>query len=145
MKEADIVAKIEAKIQEKLPGAVILKHNDFSSTGIPDLSISYRVRTTWVEVKLLKEKETPSSLKRHFSKLQLATLLLLDRQVPAYYLVAHLGYDGKLCDAGIFSPKAIDTFLKGQNLDIGNLLNAAFYLGYFNPVIDWLVEVLEKD
>ena len=34
-----------------VPAAVVLRHEDKNTAGIPDISITYRGRTVWIEVK----------------------------------------------------------------------------------------------
>ncbi|MHB8503147.1 MAG: hypothetical protein ACYDHE_19670 [Candidatus Acidiferrales bacterium] len=88
MREADVVARIHQELKKQLPRCVYLKLNDLSTTGIPDLALTYGGRTTFVEVKFLKEDESPSSFKKHFSALQLATCQLLEHQGRCYYFIS---------------------------------------------------------
>lgn len=150
MKETtDIVPKIKDAIAKKAPTAVILKHNDYSTVGIPDLSITYldlnsqRSKTTWVEVKLLKEDETLSSFKKHFSGLQLTQAILLERQGYAYYFVAY-PLAGLLCGA-IFSPRALKVFLDQNMFDGAASFSACSlikYNGMFDHALDFISEVV---
>lgn len=95
MQERDLVRDIIEAVQKRLPRAVILKHNDMTTAGIPDISVTSRYgmepekRTTWIEVKLLKEKETLSTIRQHFDKLQLTTLRLLANEGHAHYIVGY--------------------------------------------------------
>jgi len=38
-------------LREALPRGVTYKHNDMSTKGIPDISVTYRARTIWIEGK----------------------------------------------------------------------------------------------
>ena len=142
MKETtDIVPKIEKAIQKKMPDAVILKHNDMSTKGIPDLAITYAGRTNYVEVKLLKKDETPSSFKKHFIPLQLATAILLQRQGHAYYFVAY-PLAGQL-HAAIFSPTAVKTFLDDKLFDGPSSFTSSglvLFDGFMDHALDFLTE-----
>lgn len=105
--EAQVVGEAVKGLKARLPGAVIFKHSDLRTAGIPDLSISYSSKTMWVEVKHLRSGKLPD-LKKAFSGVQLATMVILSRQlVMAYYLVAY-------GDAGcaLFTPQAVKDFLK---------------------------------
>lgn len=93
MKEADIVVKIHQELKKQLPRAVYLKLNDMSTTGIPDLAITYGDHTLFTEVKLLRAGETASQFKKHFSGLQLATCRLLEQQGRCVYFIAYQGVD----------------------------------------------------
>jgi hypothetical protein len=88
MKEADVVAKIHDELKKQLPRAVYLKLNDMSTTGIPDLALTYGGRTLFVEVKYLRADEARPGLKKHFSPLQLATCRLLEQQGRCQYFIA---------------------------------------------------------
>lgn len=89
MTEAAVVQELRRQLKKMLPQAVVFKLNDLSSAGIPDLVINHKGNVLWIEVKYLHPKETPSQCAKHFDKLQLASLTLLDRQVNAYYLLAY--------------------------------------------------------
>jgi hypothetical protein len=105
VREADIVARIQKEVKKQLPRAVYLKHCDLSSTGIPDLSLTYAGHDLWVEVKLVKEDETPSEFHRHFPGLQLATCRLLEQQGRCVYFIAYSENDD--LHARIIRPHAL--------------------------------------
>lgn len=56
MKERDFVEKIQQaiKAEPELAGAVVFKHAETLTSGIPDLSVTTS-RTAWVEVKYLRK------------------------------------------------------------------------------------------
>jgi hypothetical protein len=89
VKEADVVAKIHDELRQQLPRAVYLKLNDMSTTGIPDLALTYGGKTTFVEVKTLRAGETASRFRKHFSGLQLATCRLLEQQGRCQYFISY--------------------------------------------------------
>lgn len=88
MNEAYIVRKIITQIKKHVPQAVVLKINDRSTAGIPDISVDYGGRHLWVEVKLIAERETEKSLKKKIDSLQLATCRLLEQQGNCRYFLA---------------------------------------------------------
>jgi len=49
--EATLVKELEKAFKAAMPGCAVLKHNDASTTGIPDLSVTWQGRTAWIEVK----------------------------------------------------------------------------------------------
>ena len=140
MREADVVTKIKTELQKQLPTAVIFKLQDYMTTGIPDLVVNHNRKTIWVEVKLLKAHETPSSLRKHFDKVQLATCQLLERQVHCIYVVV----DEDSSELGVYSPQVISNCLRRKDLNLNIFFNSASYLDYFDPVIKRLVELVER-
>jgi hypothetical protein len=46
-----MVKGLERALQVAMPGCAVLKHNDASTAGIPDLSVTWRGKTAWIEVK----------------------------------------------------------------------------------------------
>lgn len=119
MNEATIVGKIHDAFKRQLPKAVYLKLNDMSTTGIPDLAITYGGHTLFVEVKLLKEKETPSQFKKHFSGLQLTYCRLLEREGRCCYLIAYQKYGATY--ALIVKPHRLAYFLEKGGTDVAGL------------------------
>ena len=51
MNEATLVGELERALRKEMPGCAVLKHNDSSTAGIPDLSVTWNGRTAWLEVK----------------------------------------------------------------------------------------------
>jgi hypothetical protein len=60
MKEGDFTSLLlrTLKAHPSLQGAVIFKHSDFYTMGVPDFTITIRGRTTWWEVKVHPNKPT---------------------------------------------------------------------------------------
>ena len=52
MTEAQFSQRLRRELKAQLPDAMIFKHNDHHTGGIPDFSLTYERKTTWVEVKL---------------------------------------------------------------------------------------------
>ncbi len=135
--EATVVRDIVKGLRSRLPGAVVFKHADISTAGIPDISISYRNHTTWVEVKLLRRNETRSQTGQHFDHLQLATARLLDRQVETFYLIAFSGQPSGVC-ATLVRPVQVAAFLEAPTLGYADLMPHSLYHGSLSEVIDAL-------
>jgi hypothetical protein len=49
--ESSLVKELEKALRIEMPGCAVLKHNDASTAGIPDLSVTWRGHTAWLEVK----------------------------------------------------------------------------------------------
>jgi hypothetical protein len=78
MKESTLVTQLKKALMTGLPGAVVFKHHDAITAGIPDLSVTWRGSTTWLEVKYNTTRIRP---------LQHNTLLRLERQGRAFYVI----------------------------------------------------------
>jgi hypothetical protein len=81
MTESQMTRKLIASLKRMHPQAVIIKHSDRFTSGVPDLSITKDGVTTWIECKKL----TPDFL-ANLDLLQLNTMLKLERQGTAYYV-----------------------------------------------------------
>jgi len=133
MKEAHIVAKIEEQVKKQLPGAVWLKLNDYSTTGIPDVTITYGGRTTFVEVKLLRPNETRAQFIKHFDKLQLATCRLLERQGRCLYFIVFGD------SASIVRPSTLARYLENEsNTDMYSIEPLGGYVDEFKASLSHL-------
>lgn len=78
MTESQLTAKLVAHVRKHRPHAVVFKHNDRITAGIPDLSVTVNERTTWLEAKT--EMNWPPT------KLQRRTMLRLRDVGLAFYL-----------------------------------------------------------
>ncbi len=56
--ERSITTKVMDATEDNLRGAVLLKHADRSTIGIPDFSVSWMGATFWVEMKYLRKRDT---------------------------------------------------------------------------------------
>jgi len=56
LNEATIVKDLERALRAEMPGCAVQKHNDASTAGVPDLSVTWRGRTAWLEVKYDRPK-----------------------------------------------------------------------------------------
>lgn len=87
MKESDFLSRVLKDVKYYLEGrGVVFKHNDRITRGIPDASVSYCGRTTWLEAKWLGKKR---SYEPKGELLQHETMRRLESSAYAYYL---LGY-----------------------------------------------------
>jgi hypothetical protein len=76
--EASLKRGLVAAIKDAMPGAVVFRHEDKFTGGIPDLSVTWNGRTVWIEVKRAGEPVTA---------LQRVTLARIRAQrVPAFLL-----------------------------------------------------------
>ena len=66
MLERDFQRKLLSALKKHpaLGGAVIFKHNDYMTAGVPDVSITLNGATTWFELKV--HPNTPTKLQAHF-------------------------------------------------------------------------------
>lgn len=51
MTEKDLKDALVGTIRNKIPAAVVLRHEDKNTAGIPDISVTYFGKTVWLEVK----------------------------------------------------------------------------------------------
>jgi hypothetical protein len=78
MNERTLVTQLKRALCAGLPGAVVFKHHDTITAGIPDLSVTWRGTTTWIEVKYNTTRIRP---------LQHNTLIRLRGHGSAFYVV----------------------------------------------------------
>ena len=53
MNESQFKAAVCKSIRKQLPGAVVFRHEDRLTAGIPDISVTWHGRTVWLEAKIL--------------------------------------------------------------------------------------------
>lgn len=56
MDESYLKRAVCGKLKENMPGAVIFRHEDKFTGGIPDISVTWNDHTCWVEVKYDRPK-----------------------------------------------------------------------------------------
>jgi hypothetical protein len=80
MTESAFTRKLLKDLRARLVprGAVLYKHNDFYTAGVPDFTITIGGRTTWWEIKVAPN--TPTKLQQHF----------LDRLAPVAFIITYL-------------------------------------------------------
>lgn len=82
MNEAYLKQRLVKAIKEKMPGAVVVRHEDQFTAGIPDISITWAGVTSWVEVKYSR-----AGRRARVTPLQRAALdRLFAAGAPAYLL-----------------------------------------------------------
>lgn len=80
MRESEFTQRLlkALRAHPAMKDAVIFKHNDRSTRGIPDFSISIGMKTLWVEVK--KHGNSPTKIQSYFiSKLRDGCLIIVHR------------------------------------------------------------------
>jgi hypothetical protein len=135
MNEAAVSTKIKARFKQLLPGAVIFKHNDRTSRGVPDMSLNYMGRMMWFETKYIGIEESVSQINKHFDKVQLQIALNLGPQHT--YLVATHMKEGLFLAAML--PSMVVKFLE-QQLRMSSILNLSWDFGRFDQVIENLAD-----
>jgi hypothetical protein len=88
MNEASICRDIVTDLKKAFPRAIVYKLHDLSTAGIPDIVVTFAQQTFWIEVKFFTANETLKSVSKHFDRLQLANMRLLETQGKAFYLIA---------------------------------------------------------
>lgn len=56
MNEATLSTALVKTLRTELPGSVVFKHSDKVTSGIPDITVTWNGRTTWIEVKFANPK-----------------------------------------------------------------------------------------
>lgn len=59
MLETQLSSRLVAQMKATMNGAVVFKHADRSTIGIPDISCTWQRRVLWIEVKYLRPKDLP--------------------------------------------------------------------------------------
>lgn len=80
MTESTLKAALVPVLKVVMPGAVVFRHEDKHTAGVPDISVTWRKRTTWLEVKYINPKFIGKEV-------QLVTAMLLDREGYCYYVL----------------------------------------------------------
>lgn len=86
MIESKLTKALLKEIRARMPYAVVFKHTEQVTSGVPDISVTYRGRTMWVEVKRVLRGFRDTGLQALTMK-QLAAVGL------AYYVVYDLERD----------------------------------------------------
>lgn len=81
--ESKIVKRLREHLEVGLPGAVIIKHTEHLRAGVPDLSVTWHGKTTWLEVKF----ENPTFVSNGIQRLTMKALAREGRAVYAVYNV----------------------------------------------------------
>lgn len=124
MNEKRLVLDLVKLLRKDLPGSVIFKHADRVTAGIPDLSVTWHHRTTWLEVKYANPKIVDHGLQNFVMK-QLAI------SGSAYYVV----YDHPEYRTLVVRPSEIEDGLWKRLLQA----NAP---GFDHGVVSWFIRNL---
>lgn len=139
MTEAVVVRKILNILKKQMPKARIFKHNDLSTAGIPDISITWGQKlTTWVEVKLLDDNETYYTFRKKIDSLQLAQAILLQREGRCLYLIAY--FRDKKLEALLIEPNVLAQ--RHESLSVTDLSVVSIFNGPFELTIEHLMKVV---
>lgn len=50
--EKSLQSSLAQALRQAMPGSVVFRHEDVMTAGIPDISVTWRGRTLWLELKL---------------------------------------------------------------------------------------------
>lgn len=90
MTEAQLVARVVKYLRTRFREAVVFKHNDRITAGVPDISITRRPRVTWLEAKMFRTAHpAESEIKKHFTPLQFERMKQLNNLRHGYYVVGY--------------------------------------------------------
>lgn len=123
MNEARVVQRLIKSLKQQLPGAVVYKHNDAVTAGMPDVSVTYKRRVLWLEVKYEKLKS---------DKRQITQCKRLGRQDACFYFVGYYGRKNELW-AYLARPKDVSNDSEVLRVDA---------LGLFEEVVSEVVRHL---
>lgn len=85
MRETRRNSEANSLLRRALPGAVVYKHHDRSTKGMPDTSVTWRGATTWLEFKVLRHGE---SIYKQLDPLQLIELVKIEQAGSYAWVVA---------------------------------------------------------
>lgn len=108
MIETQFTSKLVKALREGLgPDAIIFKHADGFTAGIPDITVTYRGYTMWIEAKLANNPKI-------FEPLQLALL----RKLDGYYVI----WDTKLKKGSFLGVQETSLFKDGLMYNFKDLV-----------------------
>lgn len=100
MTETQLKARLIRTLRASLNNAVIFRHEDQFTSGIPDISITWKGYTTWLEVKLAKPRIRGKGVQKY-------TMEMLAENGRCWYVVFLVEKD-LLCSTYIVNPKAVN-------------------------------------
>lgn len=80
MNEGTLKNQLVKRLEDDMPGAVVLRHEELFRSGIPDMSVTWNGKTTWWEAKLAD----PNPRGKGIQKL---TASRLAEQGRCYYII----------------------------------------------------------
>ncbi len=81
MTESEIQKEFTKSLRANIPGAVVIKHSDGITSGIPDNSVTWHYRTSWIELKVERNGKRIEKL------IQKLMMIHLARQGFAFYVI----------------------------------------------------------
>lgn len=112
MSEKKFIKKVIAHLRSAMPGAVVIRHEDKFTKGIPDASITAGGRTVWLEFKWVGDsaiqwfRRTGRLPIKPFPKLQLRQMIHLNSQGCARYVLGSRGKSLVLFPTDVLSAMA---------------------------------------
>lgn len=99
MKESEICSRLVKHLRTVFRQAVVFKHADQFTAGVPDISFTFHGRTTWLELKHAKPSVQDTGL-------QAANMLRLANAGQAYYVI----FDQQMDQTFIVEPQNLKTW-----------------------------------
>jgi len=78
--EKTLVGQLKTTLLIDLPGSVVIKHADAFTSGVPDLSVTWKGKTSWLEIKYAN----PEIIERKIQNLMMKRLSI---QGSAWYVI----------------------------------------------------------
>lgn len=88
MTETQFTSKLVKELRRRLPGAMIFKHADGYSAGIPDISISFESKTTWWEAKMITNKQIFEPLQLAILKKLYGNYIIWNPKIKSGYIIS---------------------------------------------------------
>lgn len=131
MTEASLTSALRAAIRSLMPSAVVFKHCDAVTAGIPDLSVTAYGMTMWLEVKRL----APTA---KFQERQKLTCQRLDAQGACWYVLYKArGPRAEVHSTTVVSASAINLHLEDET--VGRTFEGAAHYDVAATVLRHLV------
>ena len=118
MTETQLKSKLTQTLRKSLNNAVIFRHEDQFTSGIPDISVTWEGYTTWLEVKLAKPTIRSKGIQKH-------TMQMLSENGRCRYVVYLLEKAScqskhfSLQSTYIVSPKSVNDWVSSKNYAVG--------------------------
>lgn len=68
MREGKLKSDLVNRLRARLHGAVVLRHEDEATAGVPDISITHKRRTVWIEVKFANPRVRGKDIQKHIAR-----------------------------------------------------------------------------
>lgn len=139
--ETQLKSKLTKALRESLNNAVIFRHEDQFTSGVPDISITWKGYTTWLEVKLAKPAIRGKGVQKH-------TMQMLAENGRCWYVVytikkleGHLINTKSIMFPGLLEPQFYSTFIVSpKEVNDGNWILSKNYVDNFDHqfVVDFI-------